>query len=127
MSGFGRKTVAELRARANLERATMTRLPFAIEDAERAVERLKQQLLHAKAEFAHAKTMLGEPIDPPDSENSKARYAKVKPAVSRWSDGWLIHMTTIGGWVMVQYPGDRPFVLSRDEWNDLPDRGPWVD
>lgn len=52
------------------------------------------------------------------------RYSCVKPANSRWDNGWLISMTSIGGFEMVQYPSDRPFVLSRAEWHALPEDGP---
>ena len=30
-------------------------------------------------------------------------------------------MTSIDGWQMVQYYGERPFVLSRVEWDALPE------
>ena len=54
-------------------------------------------------------------------EEEGVRHSIIKPANSRWSEGWLISMTSIGDFLMVQYPGDRPFVLSRSEWDVLPD------
>lgn len=52
------------------------------------------------------------------------RYARIQPPWSRWRDGWLLSMTSISGWEVVQYPGERPFVLSREEWMALPGSRP---
>jgi hypothetical protein len=54
------------------------------------------------------------------------RYGWLKPANSKWHDGWLISMTSIGGFELVRHYGDaaRPFVLSRTEWDELPEFRP---
>jgi hypothetical protein len=57
-------------------------------------------------------------------KQTSERYACIKPANSRWDNGWLISMTSIDGFEMVQYPSDRPFVLSRAEWDRLPESHP---
>lgn len=57
-------------------------------------------------------------------DRQPGRFVSFKPANSRWLDGWLISMTSIGGFEMVRYPSDRPFVLSRAEWDALPEWGP---
>jgi len=49
------------------------------------------------------------------------RYSGIKPPNSRWDNGWLISMISMGGYEMVQYPSSRPFVLSRAEWEALPE------
>lgn len=49
------------------------------------------------------------------------RYSQIKPFNSRWNDGWLISMTSMDGYEMVRYPHERPFVLTRAEWEALPE------
>lgn len=54
-------------------------------------------------------------------QHATDRYSRIKPPNSRWQDGWLLSMTSIGGFEMVRYHGERPFVLSREEWEALPE------
>lgn len=52
------------------------------------------------------------------------RYAFVKPPNSKWLKGWLVSMTSIDGYEVVQYPGEKPFVMSRQAWDALPEYRP---
>ena len=56
-----------------------------------------------------------------DPTSTADRYSGVKPMSSKWADGWLQSMTSIEGFEMVRHPGERPFVMTRDEWDALPE------
>lgn len=52
---------------------------------------------------------------------SSDRYSEIQPPFSRWKDGWLCQVTMANGYYVVSYPGEVPFVITREEWMTLPE------